>query len=204
MIKAVLFDFDGVLTTDATGSQSICNYICKETGVDKELFKSEYRKYNDGLLYGKLKHEDIWDKVCDGIGKKISIDILKASFINTPINYEMLDLVKEIKARAYKTAMVTDNKADRIEKIANYFNMNSIFDAIVVSANIGSGKDSKEIFLQTIEKLEVDAAECVFIDNQKKNLIIPKELGMETIFYNHIKKNTGEVLEKLRNLNISI
>lgn len=44
MIKAVLFDFDGVLTTDATGSQSICNYICKETGVDSELFKREYKK----------------------------------------------------------------------------------------------------------------------------------------------------------------
>lgn len=37
MIKAVLFDFDGVLTTDATGSQSICNYICKETGVDNAI-----------------------------------------------------------------------------------------------------------------------------------------------------------------------
>ena len=32
MIKAVLFDFDGVLTTDATGSQSIMNYIGSNRG----------------------------------------------------------------------------------------------------------------------------------------------------------------------------
>lgn len=204
MIKAVLFDFDGVLTTDATGSQSICNYICKETGIDRELFKNEYKKYNNELLYGKLEHEDIWDKVCDGIGKKISIDVLMASFINTPINYGMLDLVKEIKSKAYKTAMVTDNKADRIDKIVEHFDMDNIFDAIVVSANIGSGKDMKDIFLKTIEKLKVKAAECVFIDNQQKNLLIPEELGMEVIFYNHIEKNTGEVLEKLRKLNVNI
>ena len=38
MIKAVLFDFDGVLTTDATGSESILNYICKKTGLDIEKF----------------------------------------------------------------------------------------------------------------------------------------------------------------------
>lgn len=39
MIKAILFDFDGVLTTDRTGSLSICNYICKKTGIDLELLK---------------------------------------------------------------------------------------------------------------------------------------------------------------------
>jgi putative hydrolase of the HAD superfamily len=132
MVKAILFDFDGVLTIDATGSQSICNYVCKETNVDMELFKSEYKKYNNDLLYGKLAHEDIWDKVCGGIGTKISIEILKASFINTPINMDMLELVKKIKCKGYKTAMVTDNKADRIEKITEHFAFEKIFDVIVV------------------------------------------------------------------------
>ncbi|NOW90048.1 beta-phosphoglucomutase-like phosphatase (HAD superfamily) [Clostridium beijerinckii] len=40
MIKAILFDFDGVLTTDATGSLWICNYICKKTGLDMQMKKS--------------------------------------------------------------------------------------------------------------------------------------------------------------------
>ena len=42
MIKSILFDFDGVLTTDATGSLSICNYICNKTGLDIEIFEKEY------------------------------------------------------------------------------------------------------------------------------------------------------------------
>lgn len=42
MIKAILFDFDGVLMIDATGSQSICNYICKKTGLGAEEFKKYY------------------------------------------------------------------------------------------------------------------------------------------------------------------
>lgn len=204
MIKAVLFDFDGVLTTDATGSQSICNYICKETGVDNELFKREYKKYNNELLYGKIKHEDIWDKVCCGIGAKISIEILKASFINTPINNEMLAIVKKIKNNGYMTAMVTDNKADRIQKITEHLALEKIFNCITVSAKIGSGKDKEDIFLKTIEKLNVKASECVFIDNQQKNLLIPQKLGMKAIFYNHEEKNIDRLLKQLRVLNINI
>jgi hypothetical protein len=99
MIKSILFDFDGVLTLDATGSQSICNYVCKETGVDKDLFKKEYKKYNNDLLYGKTKHEDIWEKVFSGINKEISVEILYDSFINTRIDNEMCNLIKDIKSR---------------------------------------------------------------------------------------------------------
>ena len=67
MIKAVLFDFDGVLTIDGTGSESICKYICEKTGVDLERFKDEYYKYNDDLLYGKIQHKDMWDKLCKAL-----------------------------------------------------------------------------------------------------------------------------------------
>ena len=35
MIKAVLFDSDGVLTIDQTGSE----YICEKTGVDLDRFE---------------------------------------------------------------------------------------------------------------------------------------------------------------------
>lgn len=35
MIKAVCFDFDGVLTLDETGSQSICNYMAETEKIDK-------------------------------------------------------------------------------------------------------------------------------------------------------------------------
>ncbi|MDP4146671.1 MAG: HAD hydrolase-like protein [Bacillota bacterium] len=202
MLKAILFDFDGVLTLDATGSQTICNYICKETGIDKQLFTKEYKKYNTDLLYGKLKHEDIWGEVCAAINTDISIEVLRASFINTPINEDMLNLIKELKSRAYKTAMVTDNKKDRIDKVVEYYNLDTVFDAVTVSAEVGSGKDKEAIFIKTMERLNVSANECVFIDNQKGNLIVPKQMGMEVIFYDHEEKDVGKLINQLMALGI--
>jgi putative hydrolase of the HAD superfamily len=204
MIKAILFDFDGVLTLDATGSETIRNYICKETGLDKELFKKEYKKYNNQLLYGKTTHEEIWGNICSGINKEIDIQVLYDSFINTPINNEMYDLVKEIKNRNYKTAMVTDNKKDRIESAATHFGLDKLFDEIIVSAEIGSGKEAKEIFITTIQRLNVNADECIFIDNSEKNLVAPKVMGMKTIFYNHEERNVVRLTKELRDFGVEI
>ncbi|GLC30134.1 HAD family hydrolase [Clostridium omnivorum] len=202
MIKAILFDFDGVLTTDATGSQSICNYICKKIGLDMELFKKEYYKYNDNLLYGKINHENIWEKLCKDLNTKIDINILYESFINTPIDSQMIQLVNKLKHQNYKIGMVTDNKKDRIDEIVKYYDLNKTFDSITVSAEVGSGKDSSEIFVQAIQHLKVNADECVFIDNQEKNLIIPKSMGMNVIYFDHKERNYDQLIQGFKFLSI--
>jgi len=202
MIKAILFDFDGVLTTDETGSRSICNYICNKKGLDIEIFKKEYYKYNDDLLYGKINHENIWGTLCAGINTKIDINILYESFKNTPIDSRMIEIVDELKQQNYKIGMVTDNKKDRIDDIVKYYDWNKIFDAITISAEVGSGKDYNEIFMKTMNCLNVNADECVFIDNQEKNLIAPKSMGMNVIYFDHIKRNYEKLIQELKSLSI--
>jgi len=197
MIKAVLFDFDGVLTLDETGSQSICNYICQATGVDKNLFRNEYRKYNSDLSTGKLKHEDIWGKICNEISYQIDIKTLYDSFINTPINNKMFDLVQQLKVKKYKIGMVTDNKADRIRSLVEFYHWHTVFDSIAVSASVGSGKDHEEIFNWIFDKLSVSPSECVFIDNKKENLIIPKSMGVTTIFFGHNANDITSLISEL-------
>ena len=204
MIKAILFDFDSVLTTDETGSRSICNYICNKKGLDIEIFKKEYYKYNDDLLYGKINHENIWGTLCAGINTKIDINILYESFKNTPIDSRMIEIVDELKQQNYKIGMVTDNKKDRIDDIVKYYNWNKIFDAITISADVGSGKDYSEIFVRIIECLNLTVSECVFIDNQEKNLIAPKSMGMNVIYFDHMKRNYEKLIKEFKRLSIML
>lgn len=204
MIKAVLFDFDGVLTIDGTGSESICNYICEKTGIDLELFEKEYFKYNDDLLYGKIKHEDIWDILCRGLNTQIDIKILYESFLNTPIDSKMMELVVKLKEKNYKIGMVTDNKKDRIDNIVKYYVWDRVFDKITISAEVGSGKDCNEIFERTIDSLNVNADECVFIDNQEKNLVIPRSMKMNVVYFDHIERNYEKLIKNIKELSIII
>lgn len=202
MIKAVLFDFDGVLTTDATGSESIWNYVCKKTGVDIEKFKEAYYKYNDDLLDGKTNHKNIWEQLCKELNKNIDINILYESFINTPIDNKMMEIVHNLKEQNYKIGMVTDNKKDRIDDIVKYYNWNETFDKISISAEIGYGKEHNRIFDETLKGLNVKAEECIFIDNQEKNLIVPKNMKMKVIHFEHEKRNYEQLIQKFKDLSI--
>lgn len=48
--------------------------------------------------------------------------------------------------------------------------------------------------------MNVDANECLFIDNQEKNLIIPKKIGMNVIYFDHEKRNYEKLVEEFKNL----
>ena len=108
-IKAVLFDFDGVLTTDKTGSLTTTRYLSERTGIALPQVQSVFRKYNDDLTLGRTTHEQIWDSICAELGQSLSIDLLKAAFESTPMSAGMLRLAKELRAR-HSVGIITDNK----------------------------------------------------------------------------------------------
>lgn len=204
MIKAVMFDFDGVLTTDPTGSLTICRYIASAADVEYERLYREYRKFNDELLCGRKTHKDIWAELCQNVEANIPYNILTDSFISTPVDTEMIGLVYNLKSRGYKVGMITDNKKDRIDCIINYNGWNGLFDAVIVSADVGSGKDRDIIFGKALQKLNLAANECLFIDNQRKNLVVPGNMGMKTVYYNDQIRNFNGLLKELsKNLNIA-
>lgn len=182
MIRSILFDFDGVLTLDASGSQSILNYLSGQTGISLSLLEDAYYKYNTDLLDGRLTHRDIWTDFCAQIGIEIDFALLTDSFIHTPIDTDMLAYAAELHQQ-YQLAMVTDNKADRMNTICSHYHLNELFDVVAVSATFHSGKAHSEIFVDTLRQLNCLPAECIFIDNTASNLTIPGQMGIHTILY---------------------
>ena len=182
MIKCILFDFDGVLTIDKTGSTSITNYIAQETGISLDVIKAYYYKHNKKLLMGEITHEDMWDVFCADVGKQIPYQVLIDSFKNTALDGKMFEYIKELKGQ-YSIGMITDNKVDWIETILRHNHYEEYFDVIAISAMLHSGKDYGIIFQYVLDNMNVTASECIFIDNSAKNLIIPESMGMQTILF---------------------
>lgn len=152
MIKALLFDFDGVLTVEKTGSASITKYISKACGLPWDLVKAAYSPYNKALLMGELTHRDMWSRFCEDLGKQIDCKILTEAFQHTVLDANMIDLVKKLKESCYM-ALVTDNKWDRIDTILRTHHLEPYFDVVAVSARLHTGKDTGDIFQYVLRKL---------------------------------------------------
>ena len=188
MIRAIFFDFDGVLTTDKTGSVTTIRYLSEKTGIDQNAMWEAFAPFNHDLLYGRTSHAEVWPDICRRLGKEIDIDFLSSAFESTPMNQEMLELARLLK-RTCAVGIITDNKKDRIDFLKTHAGLDTLFCPIVVSAECGSGKDGPAIFLRALEYVDVAPHEAIFIDNSKSNLLAAAALGMQTIHFDDSKND---------------
>jgi HAD superfamily hydrolase (TIGR01509 family) len=196
-IQAVFFDYDGVLTTDPTGSATTNTYISVETGIDETVISKVFRPYNNDLILGKITHHHIWNEICQQLGTDLNIAILERAFRSTPLNEPMLMLARQL-MKSYHVGIITDNKKDRMNYLRRYQHLDSMFNPIVVSSEIRYNKTHPEIFAYALNTLRINPEASVFIDNQEKNLETPRSMGINTIFFDHEENNIHAIEHILR------
>jgi putative hydrolase of the HAD superfamily len=181
-IKALFFDYDGVLTTDKTGSISTCRYISQRTNIELSQVADAFRVHNGDLTIGKRSYADAWPEICSRLGQDIPLKLLVEAFDSTPVNAEMLALARVL-ANRYVVGIVTDNKMERIERVRRTQCLDDVFKPIVVSAEVGCTKEDRRIFRVALARANVSAEEAVFIDNSRANLIAAADVGIRTIYF---------------------
>jgi putative hydrolase of the HAD superfamily len=187
-IRAIFFDFDGVLTADKTGSITTLRYLSNATGIELGRLSDAFREFNHSLNLGRTTHAAIWPALCDKLNRRVDIGLLSAAFESTPFNAGMLQLARNLR-KTCSVGIITDNKADRMDCLKRRAGLSALFDPIVVSAEVGSDKESPRIFERALNHLAVKAGESVFIDNSPGNLIAPRALGMNTIYFDDGKND---------------
>lgn len=203
MMKAVFFDFDGVLTIDGAGSFTTCTNIQKRIpDVSFDHILKCYRVNHPKMLLGQTTHAAVWEEFCGCVGKDLDIKVLDEAFKKTPMNTRMMDLVKKLK-RHYKLGIITDNSKERLDTIKQEMRLSDLFEIIVVSGETGIRKDSDETFMNALVLAGCKPGECVFIDNSEDNLLAPKKLGWHTIFHDHRKNDVDFVIGELKKLGVS-
>lgn len=201
MIKAIFFDYDGVLTTDKTGSLTTTRYLSRATGVELSTVKAVFSRHNKDLTLGKITHAEIWHELCRALGQELSISVLYEAFESTPMNEGMFSLARKLK-KGHLVGIITDNKKDRIDHLKQCQNLEPLFSPIVVSAEVGVDKESTEIFVHALHCAGVSAEESVFVDNNKANLVAPSALGIKTVFHDDEKNDIDALCKTLKRFGV--
>ena len=187
-----------MLTTDRNGSGTICKSLQK--AVPKLSFDDLYRCYrahHSQLLLGKAKHADIWDDFCTCLGTQIDIGLLPDALKNARKNGQMFQLCEALKEK-YKIGIITDNSKERFQTLTKEMKLDKLFPILILSANVGTRKNEPRIFEEALRVAESSATECVFIDNQERNLVIPAEMGFHTFLHDDVKNNLAPLLQQLK------
>lgn len=204
MIKAVFFDFDGVLTTDAKGSLTISKNLCEVVpGLPVDDVFRAYREDIEPLNTGRMTLQELWEHLCTKCHIQADYEVFLQVLRKTPLNHAMFDVAREL-ARQYVVGIITDNSRERMEILCEEFRLRDSFKPIVVSADVRASKcdGSTKIFDVALAAAGCNAEESLFIDNQEKNLVVPTKMGMKTYLHDVAINDIGALRRALKQLGI--
>ena len=201
MIRTIFFDYDGVLTTDKSGSLTSFRYLSEASGLPFSVINAAFGPHMGDLLTGKTSHAHIWPAVCEAAGNALDIGLLTGAFESTPPNAHMFSLARQLSTH-YSVGIITDNNQDRMDHLRKHQALDELFDPIVVSADVGSSKHGPEIVEHALRRAGVEANESVFIDNSESNLVVARAWGMHAVFHDDEKNDMGALRERLAFLGV--
>lgn len=175
MIKAVLFDYGGVLSP---GGRSLSGVYSKLLGIPKD--KIEYGDLHKEYRAGDISTEDFFIKLSEQYGKNLSAEeFVKYSDIFQR-NQALYALTEELRRNQITTGILSNIykvSADILRKDGYYDG----FSPLVLSCDEGMAKPDPDFYKLAVERLGCKPDEVLFIDDQEKLLPPARKLGLHTI-----------------------
>ena len=182
MIKAVIFDMDGVVADSTKCDFTAWRMIFSEFGSD--LSFDTYKSFlgMKGIEIAKRYFPDISDDKAAGLQNKKEVYFIdcieKEGLTATKGLVSFLDLIQK---HNYHIALATAAIRDKAEAVLACLNLRSYFNVIVTSDDVSKGKPDPEMFLKAGTKLNAQPQECVVIEDAPNGVEAAKSGGMRCV-----------------------
>jgi putative hydrolase of the HAD superfamily len=206
-ITTVISDFGGVLTTPLVQSFAA---VQDETGIPfEELAKAMARiQEEDGrhplfeLETGKLTEVEFLQKLGDSLepvlGHRPELHRFSEIYFEAlHPNGPMIDLMREAKESGHRMGLLTNNVREWEPLWRSMLPVDEIFEVVVDSGFVGCRKPDREIYDITLERMGVQAGECLFVDDIDVNCEAARDLGMSAVHYQHNDQAIPEIRDAL-------
>jgi len=187
---ALLIDYGGVLTASVVEAFSAA---CASIGVDSQGFLSEAFAATQAtdspfvlLELGHISGEEFSERLTPVLRRHASGPVDGHQFlaavqnVTWDLDAAMTAAVNDFIAAGIPTVLVSNSWG----KSETYpWEQLPAFTAAVVSSDVGLRKPDRDIYLLAAERVGVDPAECVFVDDLEVNLAPARELGMTAVLH---------------------
>jgi putative hydrolase of the HAD superfamily len=201
-IRAVVSDFGGVLTTPLI---SAFLALQDEHGISPEHFAEAMGvlRERDGevplypLERGEISEADFIAKLRDVleplVGHRPELHRFSETFIGAlHPNEEMIELMRELRQSGLRMAMLTNNVREWEPLWRPKLPVDEIFETVVDSAFVGCRKPEPRIYELTLERLDLPAEQCLFIDDLEVNCEGARAAGLNAV---HFRDNEQAIAE---------
>lgn len=194
MIKAVLFDMDGLMFDTETLATECFIYSGKQNGID--ITPEETHKV---LGFTKEKIYDFFEEYFKGKvdGRKIVADhykhMDKILFTEGPKKmYYVEELLQYLASENYKIAVASSSDLDVIKNNLEKTNLAKYIDVIASGEEVKNSKPAPDIFLLAANRIGISPEECIVLEDSKSGILAAEAAGMKPIMVPDLYKPEGE------------
>lgn len=186
MIKAIIFDCFGVLTTD------FWKEFTATLPTDQRIPARDLNHAYDG---GFISREEFMQQVQKLTGKSPK-EVESARNSDGIKNLELLTYIAELKA-SYKIGLLSNIATNWIRETLLDDKEQTLFDDMVLSFEVGMTKPDPRVFELAAQRLNVAPSQVVFVDDISHYCEAASTVGMKAIAYQNFNQMKLELVEIL-------
>lgn len=183
MIRAVIFDMDGVVAdTETVAFIADCN-VLKSIGAvksEKDYVRSvgmPARQVYNRILNEKDIDADVnelLEKREAEVGRVIASEGLKqAGGFN--------EIVRKLKEKSYKVALASSASRRTVNKVLAALKLRNVFSLIVSADDVKMNKPAPDIYIEAARGLNMSPEECVAVEDSETGVTSAKSAGLKCI-----------------------
>jgi epoxide hydrolase-like predicted phosphatase len=198
--RALLVDYGGVLTTPP--ADTFRRWLRRD-GIDPARFRELMRQWMapdapanivHDLEAGRLAPHEFERRLAEELAGPNSsradpAGLLGRMFESFQAETEMVDLLRRVRRMGLRTALVSNSWGFDYPRDA----WDGLFDATVISAEVGARKPEPEIYLLAARRLGLPPAACVFVDDLAANVRGAAAVGMIGVHHTSVEATIDEL-----------
>jgi putative hydrolase of the HAD superfamily len=184
-IKAILFDFGGVLAEE--GFKEGLEAIARQEGLDPESFflQAQALIYSTGYVLGRSDESTYWRALKKKTGLQMTeADLHRAVLSRFILRPAMIILVQDLRKKGTFVGILSD-QTDWLEELDRKMGIFKHFDRVFNSFRLHKSKKDPAWFEEICSDLGLIPSEVLFIDDQADNISRAAAVGLKTIHFRH-------------------
>jgi len=182
-LSALILDFGGVLSHSQP--EDWYRHMAARLGSDADAFRAAYWEHRHAYDAG-LPALEYWQRVHAALGRPCgAIDPLIQSDVESWTTYreEVWTVARDFRRRGGHTAFLSNGVPEAMARIRANRPLESWFDAVVVSCEVGVAKPDPRIYQICLSRLGVLPERALFVDDRADNIQAAARLGIETLHF---------------------
>ena len=196
-IRAIIWDMGGVLVRNMVPeprNRLAESYRISEVELEQVVFGNPV---SSKATIGDAGVEEVWNCVQENLNipQEQMPEFINTFWSSDRMDEELVDFIQSLRDR-FKIALLSNAYADARQSLGTRFpRLLSVFDEIVFSAEVKMAKPDPRVFRLMLDRLRLEPAEVIFVDDFRENVEAARAVGMTGIHFRNGPQAREAVLE---------